>query len=101
MVRPHGEGAAGSLCRNIDQREPFLPHRIRQAIVQRDHLKRCGTAFRRNALDALFGLSKVARSHWRFGWKSTGHCEDIATSRCRWQTPVSFAWRRSMRTIVS
>ena len=48
MMEPCGGGAAASLRRNVDQCEPLLAHRIGKAFVQRDHLKRCGTAFRGN-----------------------------------------------------
>jgi hypothetical protein len=47
-MEPRGGGEDGSLCRNVDQREPFLAHRSGKAFVQPDHPKRCGAAFRGN-----------------------------------------------------
>jgi hypothetical protein len=46
-VRQHG-ASAELLSVNVDQREPFLPHRLGKVLVQRNHLKRCGTPFGRN-----------------------------------------------------
>jgi hypothetical protein len=37
--------ATCSVCDNVDQLETFPPRSIREALVERDHLKRRGTSF--------------------------------------------------------